>query len=217
MSYEDLAQDLKCIVGQYRSLIVFLTHDDWICSIRIEDLIVGAKGYARHFFIPFQFHSTANDLRMLVTMRGSIVLMHRDEIIVIKNGIEIETETGFEKRINFKIAERRSKDDARMASSDHAGQFGLESHYLSRDTRAAVAMSNAELHPNLPTLVTNMVDETMPGSIAYHGNFTARNADEITLRTAGAFNHQEMLEDTSQHQDTIHSRQGLGDAEPALA
>jgi hypothetical protein len=99
LNYDTLAKNLKGIVGHYRSFLVFLTHDGWICSLNIDDLSRKQAHYTKHFFIPFRLHSTDGDLMMLVTVRGSIVLAHGDELVVFQNGLEFEEEVELEKRM----------------------------------------------------------------------------------------------------------------------
>lgn len=97
--YDKLAKIVKVVVGHYRSCLVFLTHEGWICSLNNEDSSRRQAHYTKHFFIPFRFHRTDGELSMLVTVKGSVVIAHGDELIVFQNGLEFEEEVELEKRV----------------------------------------------------------------------------------------------------------------------
>ena len=92
--FDDLAQDIKGVIGVYKSLLVFLAHSGWVCSMNIDDGTL-EKAYTRHFFIPLQWHSTLEKLSMLVTDKGSVVMAINHEIAVFHNGLDFEERVGF--------------------------------------------------------------------------------------------------------------------------
>ena len=94
-SYDDLASEIKCIVGTYKSLLVFLNHHGWVCSLNMDD-ISSEKFYTRHFFIPLQWHSTTENMSMLVTSKGCVVLAIKYEIVVFHNGLTFEERVGYQ-------------------------------------------------------------------------------------------------------------------------
>ena len=94
-SYDALAQEIKCIVGVYKSLLVFLSHQGWVCSLNIDDLS-SEKFYARHFFVPLHWHSTLENMSMLVTGKGGVVLAVKHELAIFHFGFEFEERVGFE-------------------------------------------------------------------------------------------------------------------------
>lgn len=88
--YDELAETIKVIIGCYKSLLVFLDHSDWVCSLEIDGLQQN-KSYTKHFFIPQQWQSSGlGTLSMLVTKRGSVVLVSMDEIAVFSSGLDFE-------------------------------------------------------------------------------------------------------------------------------
>jgi len=93
--YGDLAKDIKTIIGTYRTQLVFLDHDGWVCSIDMDSLDAARKPFTRHFFIPFQMHGVTGHLQILVTSRGAIALAVGDELAVFHNGLSFEEQIGF--------------------------------------------------------------------------------------------------------------------------
>lgn len=59
--YDQLARDVKLIIGVYEHSLVFLTHQGWICSFIITSPRADTN-YIRHFFIPFRYHNSASSL-----------------------------------------------------------------------------------------------------------------------------------------------------------
>ena len=87
--YDDLAKDIKSIIGVYKSLLLFLDHDGWVCSLSIDD-IKKDQVYNKHFFVPLQWHSTVRNMPMLVTRRGHVVMGIKNEIAVFHHGLDFE-------------------------------------------------------------------------------------------------------------------------------
>ena len=87
-TYDQIAQDLKFVIGIHKESLVYLTHTGWVCSIRLT----GSQEtyYTRHFFIPFRYHNNANSLLMQVTPKGNIVMSYRRDLIVFANGLNFE-------------------------------------------------------------------------------------------------------------------------------
>ncbi|KAI9781781.1 MAG: hypothetical protein M1839_005774 [Geoglossum umbratile] len=87
-NFEQLAAEIKAIVGVYKTFLLFLDHSGWVCSVGIEG--VGTeKSYTRHFFIPYRWHS-GGDLIFRCTSKGSVVLARRDELAVFHRGLDFE-------------------------------------------------------------------------------------------------------------------------------
>lgn len=94
-SYDDVAKSIKAVIGTHRSLLVYLDHNGWVCSINIDDITV-EKFYTRHFFIPPQWHSTLGKMSMLVTKKGTVAMAIKHELAVFQNGLGFEEKVGFE-------------------------------------------------------------------------------------------------------------------------
>ncbi|MCJ1355983.1 MAG: hypothetical protein MMC33_005977 [Icmadophila ericetorum] len=93
-NYDELAISMKVVLGMFKSLLVFLNHSGWICSINTEDTRRD-RSYNKHFFIPLQWHNTVETMSMLVTKQGSIALAVRDEIAIFYHGLDFEERVGF--------------------------------------------------------------------------------------------------------------------------
>ncbi|KAL8791009.1 MAG: hypothetical protein Q9195_006083 [Heterodermia aff. obscurata] len=93
-SYDELAKDIKTIIGCYRSQLLFLDHSGWVCSVDIDNINVAQKSFTRHFFIPFQLQGIAGHLLMAVTSRGAIALGVGDELAVFHSGLDFKEEVG---------------------------------------------------------------------------------------------------------------------------
>ena len=91
--FDDVAKDVKCIVGIQNSLLLYLNQQGWLCSININD-VSPEKFYTRHFFIPLQWHSTSSHTAMCVTTKGCIILAVKNEIAVFHNGLNYEERQG---------------------------------------------------------------------------------------------------------------------------
>lgn len=77
---------IKVIIGLYKSSLVFLDRDGWVCSVNIDSSLAEAF-YKRHFFTPFLWHNVG-DIIMAVTRGGSVALAWKDEMAVFYNGLE---------------------------------------------------------------------------------------------------------------------------------
>ncbi|ERF75027.1 hypothetical protein EPUS_08841 [Endocarpon pusillum Z07020] len=92
--YDELAKDIKAVIEIYRTQVIFLDHNGWVCSIDINSVNAAQKSFTRHFFIPFQLHGTTGHLLMLVTNRGAVALAVGDELAVFHNGLSFEEHVG---------------------------------------------------------------------------------------------------------------------------
>ncbi len=106
-SYSDLAQEIKCIAGVYKSLLVFLNHHGWICSLNIDD-VSPETFYTRHFFVPLQWHSTLEQMSTLITGNGSVVMAFKHEIAIFHNGLDFEERVGVDVGVVSAKASMRS-------------------------------------------------------------------------------------------------------------
>jgi WD40 repeat protein len=84
--YQPLADQVECLIGAYGHRLVFLHQDGWICSADAQRFDV--EYFDRHFFIPTDWLSTTSDLRLGIFRNGNIVFVQRDELAVIRRGLE---------------------------------------------------------------------------------------------------------------------------------
>ena len=81
--FQYLADQVESLIGAYGQRLVFLHSSGWVCSTDAETFNI-----ARHFFIPADWLSTNNNLMIEVTRNGDIIFVKRDEIAVIKRGLD---------------------------------------------------------------------------------------------------------------------------------
>lgn len=93
--YDQLAKDVKLVIGEYDDSLIFLTHQGWICSLKMTRRREETH-YTRHFFIPFRYHHSTSSLNIHVSSKGSIIVAYRTELIIFAGGLE------FEEKISWK-------------------------------------------------------------------------------------------------------------------
>ena len=82
--YQYLADQVEFLIGAFGQRLTFLHSSGWVCSTDAESLDI-----TRHFFIPADWRSTNIELMIEVTQHGDIVFVKRDEVAVIKRGLEV--------------------------------------------------------------------------------------------------------------------------------
>jgi WD40 repeat protein len=88
--YRYLTDKVEFLIGAYGQRLVFLHASGWICSAESQVLDMGSENsrYIRHFFLPADWLSTSGELMIEVLQNGDIVFVKRDEVAVIKRGLE---------------------------------------------------------------------------------------------------------------------------------
>lgn len=81
--YQYLADQVEYLIGAYGQRLVFLHSSGWVCSTDSKTFEV-----IRHFFIPADWLSTNINLMIEVTRNGDIIFVKRDEVAVIKRGLD---------------------------------------------------------------------------------------------------------------------------------
>ena len=84
--YHSLADQVKTLIGDDGQRLVFLRSDSWISSAGHEN--ANSDYYDRHFFLPADWLSTNIKLMIEVTHDGDIIFVKRDEVAVIKRGLD---------------------------------------------------------------------------------------------------------------------------------
>jgi len=83
-----VAPETQNLIGIYRSQLVFLNNDGWICSMRIEDQ-VQERLHTRHFPVPHCWQSSSQRMKAVVTARGDVVIAKSDELAIVKRGLSL--------------------------------------------------------------------------------------------------------------------------------
>lgn len=85
---QELPCQIRTVLGILGSKIFFLTRQGWICSFNLKSS-PGGKHYSRYFFIP-PFWRTGNDLMISVVSKNHLVLVHRDELVILQRFLDYE-------------------------------------------------------------------------------------------------------------------------------
>jgi hypothetical protein len=85
-NYQPLADQVEHLIGTYGQKVVFLHQDGWVCSA--DSVNFDVEFFDRHFFIPADWLSTTGGLMLEIFRNGNIVFVQRDELAVIRRGME---------------------------------------------------------------------------------------------------------------------------------
>jgi hypothetical protein len=83
-----VAPETQNLIGIYRSQLVFLNNDGWICSMQIEDQVQETL-HTRHFPVPHCWQSSSQRMIAVVTPRGDVVIARSDELAIVKRGLSL--------------------------------------------------------------------------------------------------------------------------------
>jgi WD40 repeat protein len=85
-----LSSVIDTVIGVSAERLVYLDTNNWICSAEI-----GSAEFTnvRHFFIPSDWVSLAQNLMLDIARNGEIIVIKRAELLVVKRGLEM-TEKG---------------------------------------------------------------------------------------------------------------------------
>ena len=96
-NYHLLADQVEHIVGTteitgteagHTERLIFLQGDNWICST--DSPSASTEQYVRHFFLPADWLSASMGIVIEVTKTGDVLLVKKDEVAVIKNGLVMD-------------------------------------------------------------------------------------------------------------------------------
>ncbi|KGO37644.1 hypothetical protein PEX1_105150 [Penicillium expansum] len=89
--YSGLNDNVEVLIGTtgtdpgQTERLVFLDGRNWVCSA--DPKAENGNHLARHFFFPSDWLSRNLDLIFAVTKRGDIILVKRDEVVIVKRGL----------------------------------------------------------------------------------------------------------------------------------
>lgn len=86
-TYDQLAKDIKFVIGVHNDSLLFLNHDGWICSLKFTSPRE-ENHYTRHFFIPFRYYNSASSLIIHVSSKGNVIVAYRTEVIIFAGGLD---------------------------------------------------------------------------------------------------------------------------------
>ncbi|KAL8890838.1 MAG: hypothetical protein Q9215_002064 [Flavoplaca cf. flavocitrina] len=107
--YHYLSDQVQVLIGSDGQKLVFLHGSRWVCSVDAQ--ATGIEHFIRHFFFPADWLSTDAPLIIKITRRSDIIFAMRDEIAVIKRGLEIS-----ERGLDGGVGKSTSLTDVRRPS-----------------------------------------------------------------------------------------------------
>ena len=94
-----LVGTLGMIICMTDNLVLFLDDDGWVCSLDVGDVGSRLTSYKRHFFLPYDWLSTNDELLCKCSEKGDIIFVKDDELAVIRKGLECIEVVEFESTI----------------------------------------------------------------------------------------------------------------------
>ena len=82
----DLAGRVKRLIGTYKDTIVFLDHDYWVCTWRIESAILDVK---RHFFLPRDWLNSGTLQMAVLNRQGTFLCPKYGDVAIVKRGLRL--------------------------------------------------------------------------------------------------------------------------------
>ena len=107
--YQYLSDEVQVLIGSDGQKLVFLHSSRWVCSVNAQ--ATGIEHFVRHFFFPADWLSTDAPLIIKITRRNDIIFVKRNEIAIIKRGLEIS-----EKGLDGGVGKSTSLTDVRRPS-----------------------------------------------------------------------------------------------------
>jgi WD40 repeat protein len=92
-NFGTLSSVIDTVIGIFNDRLIFLDIDNWICSCEISP---AEATHIRHFFIPNDWVSLVSNLMLDIARNGEIIYAKRADLLVIKRGLEITGEGGFD-------------------------------------------------------------------------------------------------------------------------
>ncbi|KAL8915769.1 MAG: hypothetical protein Q9172_006680 [Xanthocarpia lactea] len=84
--YHFLADQVQVLIGSNGHKLVFLHGSGWVCSV--DPQATGLGHSVRHFFFPADWLSTDAAVMIQITRKSDIIFVKRDEVAVVKRGLE---------------------------------------------------------------------------------------------------------------------------------
>ena len=81
---EQLAAQMKRLIGTYQNRIVFLDHDYWLCTWRID---AGLNDVKRHFFLPKDWLSLGTLRMAALNAQGTFFCPKHGDVAIVRGGM----------------------------------------------------------------------------------------------------------------------------------
>ena len=84
--FSGVADQVKRLLGMYKTSLVFLDHDCWVCTWNMQD---ETGQILRHFFIPRDWLNTSTSHMAVVNSHGVLFCPRYGDVAIVRNGIRI--------------------------------------------------------------------------------------------------------------------------------
>ena len=82
----DVEGQIKRLIGTYNDAMIFLDHNHWLCSWRIESSVAEVR---RHFFLPKDWLNPSMLQMATMNEQGTFFCPKHGDVAIVKNGIRI--------------------------------------------------------------------------------------------------------------------------------
>ncbi|KAL8816847.1 MAG: hypothetical protein Q9223_004212 [Gallowayella weberi] len=82
----DLVGQVKRLIGTYQDTIVFLDYDYWICTWRIESMVLDVK---RHFFLPRDWLNSGTLQMATLNRHGTFFCPKYGDVAIVRGGLRL--------------------------------------------------------------------------------------------------------------------------------
>ncbi|KAI4254095.1 MAG: hypothetical protein L6R42_007328, partial [Xanthoria sp. 1 TBL-2021] len=82
----DLAGRVRRLIGTYKDTIVFLDHDCWVCTWRIESVVLDVK---RHFFLPRDWLNSGTLQMAVLNRQGTFFCPKYGDVAIVRGGLRL--------------------------------------------------------------------------------------------------------------------------------
>lgn len=96
-TYSRVPCEMLFVIGIYGSLLVFLNHHYWVCSLDLE--LTEDNSYARHFLIPPDWLNAGHHIQCCITIRGDLAIVRGQDIVVVRHGLTVQDRVFLEEKL----------------------------------------------------------------------------------------------------------------------
>lgn len=84
----DSVWNVRAFLGMCQERLVYLDHDLWICSLRLDEAAKGKSIITRHIFVPPEFVNAPTAAKPFITHQGNLVFSKEDKLGIIKGALD---------------------------------------------------------------------------------------------------------------------------------
>lgn len=101
-----LGSSIKHIIAVVETTMLFVNVDLWICSLDLLEFGATPQ-FKRHFFVPTDWPSAYGDMLFQVTSQNEFVFARKDELVIIKGGLDYAKTISLSREVQAVINDRQ--------------------------------------------------------------------------------------------------------------